>query len=289
MRFTHVFIAAAVFYAAVAGADISSPGGGGDGWDNGNAGDIYGAEFILTGRDIVGRLRLLSGLSVPGLDPEALNGVIHGTKLRSDDHVFLGADEVDAANYPEQNLIKLNRTRWHEYRAPDQTKRRLTLVLHEYLYIMKIDDTGFFVSEKLITLMRVDNYSPGHWWNPLNPANTISLQPVFNPSGCKLPLVSVDPAKTAESIDFETPAECAPEYRKVHIEKASFTSSPASGYRGNFHRFDIQVIDSTGRVLGAFTYEPQWGICLLPQDGSCQLSGTIQSGGLNFSFWFLRN
>lgn len=262
-----------------------------NGWENGNAGDIFTAEFRLTGLDIVQRLRYLDRLPVDGLNLDLLNNVILAASLTSEEFVVRNDKEVDAWNVPEAMSIIVSRSRWREYRAPSETRRRLLLVLHEFLYLMKdqnLNDDGFIISQKLISALNVTNYNPDHWWTPLNPVNQISLQLVYSTTNCALPLAYFDPLKNDEKVVMATSGDCGSQYRRVVIEKTAATAPPASGYRGIFHSFNVQVFDGNDNPVGQLSYEPPWGLCLLPQEGSCRLSGRIGVGGVNFSFMLFR-
>jgi hypothetical protein len=134
-----------------------------DGFDSGNAGDAIGAEFLYSARDLLQRFELLDSKGEKLVEVGKLRRAIETTVVVSEERVFLNGMERDAVNYPEQKLIKVNRTRWKELRQPVETKARLTLVLHEFLWILKIDDTNYSVSAPLIEKLSISPYSPGIW------------------------------------------------------------------------------------------------------------------------------
>lgn len=134
-----------------------------DGFDSGNAGDAVGAEFLYSARDLLQRFELLEAKGEKTFDLGKLRRAIETTVVVSEERVFLNGMERDAVNYPEQKLIKVNRTRWKELRQPVETKARLTLVLHEFLWILKVDDTNYSVSAPLIEKLSISPYSPGIW------------------------------------------------------------------------------------------------------------------------------
>lgn len=134
-----------------------------DGFDSGNAGDAVGAEFLYSARDLLQRFELLETRGEKLVDTGRLRRAIETTVVVSEERVYLNGMERDAVNFPEQKLIKVNRTRWKELRQPVETKARLTLVLHEFLWILKIDDTNYSVSAPLIEKLSISPYSPGIW------------------------------------------------------------------------------------------------------------------------------
>ena len=257
------------------------------GWENGNAGDIYSAEFILTGRDLFQRLKLLPASELTGIDLNRFYGAVMNTKVHSDEYVELNGYEVDAKNLPETGEIILNRSRWRPLRAESETRQRFLLVLHEYLWVAGVEDPQFRVSGRLMSQLTVIDYNPNRWWNPLNPANHLSLRLDYAPNNCVLSGMDFNTQAAEEQFSVEAKGECGEAYRKVEVTKHSFTAPPSTGARGTFHRYDVRVFDRGG-LVGALTYEPDWGVCVLPQDGSCRLGGKIYAGGVELNFWLLR-
>lgn len=258
------------------------------GWDNGNAGDTFTAEFILTARDLVQRMKLLPQSELSGIDLNQLAGAILNAKVHSEETLTLNGYEVDAINYPDRQEIHLSRSRWRALRSSSETNQRLTLVLHEYLFLIGIDDTQFRVSGRLIPQMRVKDFNPNRWWNPLNPVNRVTLGLVYKPQNCELPSLDFDLLQSQEEVIIESTGDCGEAFRKISVVKNSYSAPPSSGARGTFHRYEISVADKLSQTIGTFTYEPEWGQCLLPQDGPCRLSGKIFVGGVEFLFWLLR-
>lgn len=258
------------------------------GWDNGNAGDTYTAEFILTARDILPRLKLLPQSEIAEIDLNRLAGAVLGTKVHSEEKLELNGYEVDAKNYPDRGEILVSRSRWRVLRTPQETTNRLMLVLHEYLFLIGIDDTQFRLSGRLIPLLGIENFNPNHWQNPLNPANRVTMSLEYSPNGCSVPSLDFNLSAPSEEVTASTTGECGSAYRRITVRKNSFAAPPSSGARGTFHRYEISVRGETDELLGGFTYEPKWGECLLPQDGTCMLSGKISAGGVEFLFWLAR-
>lgn len=259
------------------------------GWENGNAGDAVASEFILTGRDVLQRLDLLFKQGSPAYDTSKLRAVIKATEVTSQDHVYIRGLERDAENfYPKKQLIIVSRTRWTDLRRSTHTKQRLRLVLHEYLWMTGVADTDFANSDHLIELLNIKNYSPDIWWNPVNPLNYVAPTLAFAPANCAMAPANLKPASSDEVIDIESEGECGDAYRKLHIVKTAGITPASSNVRGLFHSFALTVTDGAGRQTGEMTFEPEWGKCLMPEEGSCQASGKMTIGGVEIVFWFLR-
>lgn len=261
-----------------------------EGHENGNAGDIYAIEFKLTARDIVQRLRLLSADELKGINLNQLVGAILATKVSSEERVFLNGYEVNAKNLPAEGRIVINRSWWRPLRLASETKNRARLVLHEYLPLIGVPDEGAVISERLIALMDIKNFDPNRWWNPLNPANHISLTLEGAPEGCTLPSMNPNPSISEEDFTAETKGSCGDMYRKVVVHKSSFNAPPSTGYRGTVHRYSIAVIDKDAKVLGVTHYTPRIAECLNPEDGTCALGGSLNpgDGSVSLQFWLLR-
>lgn len=270
--------------------NIAGGSGAQAGWDHGNAGDTVASEFILTGRDVLQRLELLFEKNQPVLDTASLRAAVLTTEVVSEDRVFLNGYERDAVNYhPTRRLIKVNRSRWAQLRRSTQTKARLRLVLHEYLWISGVDDTNFARSEHLIELLNIGNYSPRIWWNPVNPANYVKASLSFTPPGCGFRPGSLNVKLSEEILEMQTQGDCQEAYRKLRIVKSTGVTPASSNARGLFHKYEIQVFDSAAKLVGDMGFEPAWGACLLPEKGACQVSGKMTVGGVDVVFWFLRN
>jgi hypothetical protein len=259
------------------------------GFENGNAGDAFSSEFILSGRDIVQRLELLTKSGKTIYDTTNLRVALTTTEVVSDEHVFLNGYERDAVNYfPTQRLIKMGRARWRELRRSTETKARLQLVLHEYLWVSGENDTNFAVSQRLISFLNISNYSPDVWWNPVNPMNYVVPTLSFAPAGCVIAPGKLDVKSSDETVEIESTGSCGDAYRKLRIVKTAGVTPASSNVRGLFHKFELTVFDKTARPLGQMVFEPEWGKCLLPEDGTCQVSGKFTIGDVEMVFWFLR-
>lgn len=116
------------------------------GTDTGGGGDRYVLDFLTVAKAIRGMFSNSEvAVSFPEIDRDELFEAIASTKVTSKDQLFLNGIEVDAINYPNQKLIELNRQRWKPY-LDDPFERLYAIVLHEYLGIMKVDDTDYALS-----------------------------------------------------------------------------------------------------------------------------------------------
>ncbi|MGE0525512.1 MAG: hypothetical protein AB7G93_06245 [Bdellovibrionales bacterium] len=258
------------------------------GWDNGNAGDAFVSEFILTARDVVQRLDLLEHNEVAKEEVDCLRAAIKTTEVVSEEDLFLRGYERDAINhYPEKSLIRVSRARWRQYRRPTETKSRIRIVMHEYLWICGKKDDNYEHSDRLFSFLGLKNYSPDIWWNPVNPANFVAASIETAPKTCTFEPAKLDLRNKSETVMMQSQGDCGEFNRRVEIEKTAGITPPSSNVRGHFHKYEIRVYDHSGRI-GSFGFEPAWGACLLPDEGSCQASGKMSVGGVSFVFWFLR-
>jgi hypothetical protein len=261
------------------------------GWYTGNAGDAWSAEFILTGRDLVQRLRFATSDVIELPNADQLAGIIDSVIVHSDETVIIDGHEVDAVNNPEKREIVLNRSRWRNLRRFDETRQRLLVVLHEYMWVMGIEDLGFAKSAPIIDLLGVGDYSPNMYWNPINPVNILELKPQVRVDGCIMPSIEFQTNKDSEVGQSEsTGASCTPDtFRRVVVTKTHSVTPASSGVHGTIHSFTINVFDKSNQLLKEFYYEPDWGRCLRPDDYACRYSGGVLTiEGVAFQFGFIR-
>lgn len=114
------------------------------GTEVGNGGDSVAQEFITLGYRIAGSL--MQG-PIEGVDSVKLLSVVTTTKVMSRDNLVLNGAPVTAINYPSSKVIEVDINRWNRTKS---FMTRAYLVLHEYLWIMGIDDTNYKVSHKLV-------------------------------------------------------------------------------------------------------------------------------------------
>lgn len=106
----------------------------------GNGGDLVAQEFIAAGRKLVQRLRETPDARIPEVDQ--LAEAVEKVKVTSAGSLTLHGAEVDAINYPEEREIDVSRPRW-EAANPE---KRASLVLHEYLGILQVNDLHYEIS-----------------------------------------------------------------------------------------------------------------------------------------------
>lgn len=258
------------------------------GGDMGNAGDLVVREFSLTARTILMRMKLLPPSELDGIDLVKLKVAIENVDLQSRETTIYErtGQEVPALNFPKDNLLIVNRRMWAPLRSLERTEDRLTLVLHEFLFFIGVDDDNFARSNVIIPMLKVPDFSSTRYWNPLNPVNRISTNLVYNPGNCSLKGFDFDTQVQEETVTQTTEGDCGDAARRVSIRKTSLQAPPSSGWKGIFHRYEITVSDGAGHDLSQVTSEPEWGRCLLPEDGGCEVGGKLFAGGVEFRFWF---
>jgi hypothetical protein len=117
-----------------------------DGIGHGGGGDQYALEFVTYGTAIAGLLKNTQAAKhFPEIDIVKFEKALSKTRVETVEQLFLGSVEVDAINYPDSNLIQLNRKRWAMLQEQDPS-RFYALVLHEYLGILRIDDSNYILS-----------------------------------------------------------------------------------------------------------------------------------------------
>lgn len=107
-------------------------------------GDSYVIDFIATGERVSQWLSVQKINDISGLSAEKFESTLKSAKITSTEAPLL-LDEVekDAINYPSEGKIVLNRSRWNFI---DADFRKVGIVIHELLGLMKIDDQGYKVS-----------------------------------------------------------------------------------------------------------------------------------------------
>ncbi|GEM_PF-1279680 len=265
------------------------------GFDAGNAGDIYAAEFILSARDVAQRLdRLSTQNNAPVYDTTKLRSMIDITKVDSQPHISLkdgdsNYEKIAINFYPTANRIVVNQFLWRPLRSPTQTSQRLGIVLHEYLTLSGEPDLFYKVSGPLIQMINPGNYSPDTWWNPVNPINFVIPTLEYIPANCSIAPSVVNPKNSAETITLETKGDCQDAYRKVVITKSAAVLPPSSQAHGLFHRFLITVFDNHNLQIDQCGYIPPWNTAPLDSPSTTFRSGQIQcvTAGVNLDFRYL--
>ena len=66
-------------------------------------------------------------------------------------------NEVDAINYPDLKKIEIHRSRWNEYGK--NLRRKLPIVLHEYLGLMRLGDASYQISSEYLARLNAASTS----------------------------------------------------------------------------------------------------------------------------------
>lgn len=113
---------------------------------SGGGGDIYSSDFIDIAKKVAQQLE--KGNVGPRINNARLKLAIQSTHISSKDRLELKGFDKDAINYPDANppQIIVSRSRWSELGENFQKKSRL--VLHEYLGILKLDDSTYQLSSQ---------------------------------------------------------------------------------------------------------------------------------------------
>lgn len=256
----------------------------------GNGGDAYSAEFVLTARLSLKILKERDLSGVREFDIDKFAGVIESTEIHSDSTLVLNGHEVDAINYPSQKLIMINRSRWSQIRGENGTVARFNLVLHEYLGIMRADDSTYAISAELIKLMSPAKFSTDGWWNPMNPTNNIDVHVYEAGTSCSAGDggIKFDLTKEHEMITYQA---CRGYW--IQVEKTKGSGSFSGGVSsemiyGTYHSFKVRVYNSSNINIGSVDYQPQFGRCLISTEKYCSQSGTLIVGPVSLSFYFVR-
>lgn len=106
----------------------------------GNGGDLVAQEFIAAGRKLAEELRRKPDPRIP--DAEKFAAAVEAVKVSTAESLTLHGNEVDAINFPQDQHIDVSRSRWRE----STPGKRASLVLHEYLGVMGVDDGHYQIS-----------------------------------------------------------------------------------------------------------------------------------------------
>ncbi|WP_413582110.1 hypothetical protein [Bdellovibrio sp. HCB288] len=108
---------------------------------------MYAEEFIEIGTKAAKRIEDIPDFPVS--EAEFLQAV-QTTKIEFTEDRLVSNEgiEVDALNFPAKKLIRVNWDRWYSYSSLKEN--RIQLAVHEYLGILKANDTKYFWSMKLM-------------------------------------------------------------------------------------------------------------------------------------------
>ena len=116
---------------------------------HGGGGDAIALEFVSYGKLLADSLVRIESLreAVPEVEQAKFAEAVASTRVYSRDQLNLNGMEVDAINYPDSRLILLNRSRWSAYGS--YAPKQVALVFHEYLGILRLDDSNYRISTRL--------------------------------------------------------------------------------------------------------------------------------------------
>ena len=116
-----------------------------DGGISGGGGDGYAIQFVEVARMIQTALGINADSAI---NATALKQAILETKVESTDEALeIGGKNKDAINYPAEKRIIVSRQGWSLLGG----NQKRTLVLHEYLGILRIDDSDYQISTRIIS------------------------------------------------------------------------------------------------------------------------------------------
>jgi hypothetical protein len=122
----------------------------------GNGGDSMAALFVSEADNalqlISEALRSGAFTPPPSFSFQRFEQRIKTATVYTQDKTFLGNVEVDALNFPEENKIILNRSRWRTFSFDIKAKR--FLVLHEYFGLANIRDGSYETSSFIVRKMQ---------------------------------------------------------------------------------------------------------------------------------------
>jgi hypothetical protein len=124
--------------------------------EGGHGGDPYAYEFQMLGKALAKKLTSYEKNHSPilarwKLEANEFDATVDRVRVISKEpaDMILNGEEVDGINFPDQNLIKVNRARWREANLQE----RLTLSLHEYLGIIGIERDQYLASNDLLGMI----------------------------------------------------------------------------------------------------------------------------------------
>jgi len=119
----------------------------------GNGGDSIAIQFKDIGNTLVAQLRFAEKKNKLPIDPESFKQVVNKSIVESTNNkLVLKGKRKDAINYPSSQRIVIYAPGWRQLSIQDKRK----LVLHEYLGLLKVDDSQYQISSALETVASVE-------------------------------------------------------------------------------------------------------------------------------------
>lgn len=111
-----------------------------------HGGDSYSQEFINLGLALAQTLRAVepARMNIYHFNAISFKTAVDTVFVTSEEHALVKLKNIerDAINYPAENKILLNRTRWREATL----QQKLRLVMHEYFGILNVERDHYNVS-----------------------------------------------------------------------------------------------------------------------------------------------
>jgi len=125
------------------GLSLASGGDSDGGGMDSGGGSVMASAFAEQGHQAA---RVIATLKNFPLTAEQFTEIVRSTRVEVTRETLLDPDgiEVDALNFPKRKLIKINYEKWFDLIFAPQFK--LQLVVHEYLGVGGINDSGYAVS-----------------------------------------------------------------------------------------------------------------------------------------------
>lgn len=138
----------AILFSVVTTASRASDGG----WISGG-GDGVAAEFVSMGYRIQEYLALINKEDGSPLQKQVsevqFKRAVETTRVETKDRLELNGERKDAINYPELQRVEVARDGWWGLSEPN----KLALVFHEYLGILKMDDSNYRITRLFLESM----------------------------------------------------------------------------------------------------------------------------------------
>ena len=124
----------------------------------GNAGDITAMEFSWTTALAIKRLRESALTAEQTTQVDAIEAKLKVVRVTSLPKLILKGVEVNAINYPSEDLIEISQEGWSVYKKSTAASR-LGFSLHEFLGVAGYDDSGYKLSKALTDRIRDDRFA----------------------------------------------------------------------------------------------------------------------------------
>lgn len=98
----------------------------------------------------------------PEIKYEVFIDAIKRIKIKiTNEDLMVNGEKKDAINYPAESLIKVNRFAFRSLTS--NSMLQIALVVHEYLGILAVDDSNYFISSRIGGILQKENESLFKW------------------------------------------------------------------------------------------------------------------------------